>query len=193
MLYETLRFFKNFFIKPIYNIFQYKLIDKRLFYLYKNNYETLKSFVDVRTLKKATGELREVQLKNLKFTKEIIYELEQQDIKPFMMSGTLLGAERHNGYIPWDDDMDFGVTRADLDKIISYAKNKYHVYYQDINQYSYIKSSQKRINILLKEHPNQPILLIYPNIYKFIMGTSKKDLVQMDIFPFDYYKEDYKF
>lgn len=193
MLYETLRFLKRLFFKPIYNLLQYRLIDKRKYDLYKNNYEILKTLVDIHSLKPATGELREMQIKNYNFTKEIIVELAQNGIQPFMMYGTLLGAERHNGFIPWDDDIDFGVIREDYKKILEYSKQNFVVCYQDINRYSYGKSTQKRLKQVLSEYPNKTILLIYPFLYKFIKGTSLSDYVQMDLFAIDYYKSDYNF
>ena len=192
MLYLTLRFLKRRIWKPIWKLLTYPLRVKKKINFYKTNYEILKSLVDIRTLRPATGKLRESQLENLNFTKEIINELYEVGITPFMCAGTLLGAERHKGFIPWDDDVDFWVMREDYDKIIQYARSKYKVFYQNINKYRGEKTSIDSMNKYLKENPNDVIVLLFPFI-KFIKGTSLSNCVQFDIFPLDYYSDNYKY
>ena len=64
-------------------------------------------------------ELRELQLLQLEIAKEFKRICEENNISYFMDGGTLLGAIRHKGFIPWDDDMDFGMT---LDNYIKFMQ-----------------------------------------------------------------------
>ena len=67
--------------------------------------------------------LRKVQLVQLEIAKEIDRVCVQNDIKYFLIGGSLLGAIRHNGFIPWDDDLDIGMLRDDYEKFLKIAPN----------------------------------------------------------------------
>ena len=46
---------------------------------------------------------------------------EKHNLRYYMAYGTLLGAVRHQGFIPWDDDMDFAMPRKDWEEFIRVA------------------------------------------------------------------------
>ncbi len=86
--------------------------------------EVLHEMDESQTL--ALKSIREVQI-------EIVQEIERicklENLNYFMMFGTLLGAVRHKGFIPWDDDIDLGMLRKDYDLFIDafdkHASDKY--------------------------------------------------------------------
>lgn len=78
--------------------------------------------IDITTLPPATGQIRDVQLANLSLLKELDYVCRQHNLKYWLDYGTLLGAIRHKGFIPWDDDIDVGMMREDYNKITDALK-----------------------------------------------------------------------
>ncbi|MBR4183150.1 MAG: LicD family protein [Lachnospiraceae bacterium] len=61
-------------------------------------------------------ELKQIQINILDYVAAFC---DENNIKYWINSGTLLGAVRHGGYIPWDDDIDLGMLREDYDRFIS--------------------------------------------------------------------------
>lgn len=59
---------------------------------------------------------------NLAALKALAAFCEDHNLTYFAIGGTLLGAVRHKGFIPWDDDVDVAMPRADYDKLVALAK-----------------------------------------------------------------------
>lgn len=62
---------------------------------------------------------KRVQQKLLEIFKRLIAFLEEQGLSYCSCGGTTLGAVRHKGFIPWDDDIDIYMPRADYNKLLS--------------------------------------------------------------------------
>lgn len=75
---------------------------------------------------RASGDtvLRQAQLVMLRMFKIIDHICRQHGLHYWMCSGTLLGAVRHNGFIPWDDDLDICMIREDYERFLEIAKKE---------------------------------------------------------------------
>ena len=65
--------------------------------------------------------LQEVQKIELKLLCAFRQICEQEGLRYSLGGGTLLGAVRHKGFIPWDDDIDVSMPRKDYDRFLSYC------------------------------------------------------------------------
>jgi lipopolysaccharide cholinephosphotransferase len=83
----------------------------------KANYEVL--FPDNR--EDMEPGIRQCQMIMLRMLKILDHLCAKYDINYFLNGGTLLGAIRHKGFIPWDDDLDIGMTRENYERFVKYA------------------------------------------------------------------------
>lgn len=67
--------------------------------------------------------MNDLQKKLLNMMKDFHHFCEENEITYYIIGGTLLGAVRHKGFIPWDDDIDIIIPRKDYNKL-EYLKNK---------------------------------------------------------------------
>lgn len=67
-------------------------------------------------------ELKKIQNLELECLKAIINVCNEINVEYFLIGGTALGAIRHNGFIPWDDDIDIGMTRENYTKFLNEAQ-----------------------------------------------------------------------
>lgn len=74
--------------------------------------------------------LHDVQERLLRLAVAFDEICQRHGIKYYMLGGTMLGAIRHKGFIPWDDDMDFGVMREDFDKLAAILEKELPKHYQ---------------------------------------------------------------
>ncbi len=143
-------------MKPEY---QKKVRENPYSYYVKNN-------IDITQIPPAEGQIRDIQLANLALLKELNYVCEINGLKYWLDFGSLLGAIRHKGFIPWDDDVDTGMLREDYNKLIDvFEKTSRN---PDIFA-SYVVNKKHPCEMFIKiQHKKCPHLFV-------------------DVFPYDFY------
>jgi lipopolysaccharide cholinephosphotransferase len=121
-------------------------------------------------------ELRKLQLIQLMILKDIVKLCELHGLRYYLVEGTLLGAVRHNGSIPWDDDIDIAMYREDYKKIESLIS-------RDYNDKYVVQSPDNDIN-----YPRQILkvrLAGTKQIEHGMDGINAANGIYIDIFPLD--------
>ncbi len=73
---------------------------------------------------------------DLEIVKEVVAICEKHGFTYFMLGGTMLGAIRHKGFIPWDDDIDLGIPRKDYDRFLAIAPKELSKHLKLVNYHT---------------------------------------------------------
>lgn len=124
-------------------------------------------------------ELSPLQLSNLKRCLLSIYEdvfrvCDKYGLCLMLTGGSALGAVRHKGFIPWDDDMDLLMPRKDYDKLIEVLPKELG----DKYYFSAPQMDQPAHSLFLKIYRKDTLVSVWP--------FFKKEGVHLDIFPLEY-------
>ena len=113
---------------------------------------------------------------DLDIAKTVVSLCDRHGLTYYMLGGTMLGAIRHKGFIPWDDDIDFGMPREDYERFLEIApqelpENLKVVNYRNDPNYMYYITRVQDVDTKVVE--------------KRIQNEGKYTHASIDIFPID--------
>jgi len=130
--------------------------------------------------------LKKLQDIELEILQEIVRICEDQKLTYFLVGGTLLGAIRHKGFIPWDDDLDIAMPRNDYENFLKLCQTKLSPkYYLHCNQtdpdYWLPFAKVRKNGTIFEENPLTSINShkgIYVDIFPLDNANKQKSIIQ---------------
>jgi lipopolysaccharide cholinephosphotransferase len=110
---------------------------------------------------------------------------EENNLRYCIAYGTLLGAVRHKGFIPWDNDIDITMPRADFERFLELAKQKPVA--SDLGTLHYTTDSEYHYNVIRVYDKNTRISIPYLREYPENTGFW------VDVFPIDAYNGSFRY
>ena len=120
------------------------------------------------------SDIKIIQDKILSILKEFISICKDNNLTYYALGGTLLGAVRHKGFIPWDDDIDIGMPREDYEKFKKIASNALSDNYKFLSEDT---SNYKKAFSVIRDDSTK-IIMNYSN-------EEQEESLWIDIFPLD--------
>lgn len=123
-------------------------------------------------------QLQTVQVEILDEFKKVC---EKHHLRYYLFFGTLLGAARHKGFIPWDDDVDVAMPREDYDRFIRIAKN-------ELAENYYLESAETIDDCTLrwaKVRKKNTLYVMNPISYNKRPENERPLGIFIDVFPLD--------
>ncbi len=131
----------------------------------------------------SNDQLKKLQKVELEILKDILKICEEYHIECFMTSGCAIGIERHQGFIPWDDDIDLGMLRDDYNVLVEVLKRDYKDKYTVMNATENTLYPFQHANIMKNGTKCTPVMF---DGIKFDFG------IDIAIYPFDVVPDDIK-
>ncbi len=120
--------------------------------------------------------LEEIHKIDLRLVKEFLKICKKHNLKYYIIGGTLLGAIRHKGFIPWDDDVDIAMMRDDYEEFLKVASKELP---EDMKLTTFYNNKKYRYYLPRIEDLNTEI------IEKRYEHLGEKSHLFIDIFPID--------
>lgn len=139
----------------------------------------------IKNIKDATPEeIRQIQLRELEILKSLKEVLDKHDLPFFIIGGTLIGAIRDKGFVPWDDDIDLMMMREDFETF--YAHPEWLEGTNFLLQRSNAKVNQHLTGMTFKDRTTT--FINKHSVHESIMHSMFIDIMPLDYRPVGKFK-----